>query len=252
MRPAIGRNASCIGGYCLIWFIDCSWILHCVWYSTLNRWCHQHMQWKRTIKYIYICMLYGYHESCLSSSLHSNNISEIPRPVLLNCSALKSLWVKSTAFVMVRNLAKIVCSHHTYSESTHTQLRKQENWFHNSNSLRVPFLHPSISTLVHVQCSTTCWIRPMLPINTVGLQKFVINLSHTSVGDLSILRHTIQAWMIYRISSIRRHGYYLYHCSFCAATIQGRRLFLWKAWRHQRRLDTVQMSEMVTVARYCQ
>ena len=27
-------------------------------------------------------------------------------------------------------------------------------------------------------------------------------------------------------SSIRHHGYYLFHCSFYAATIQGRRLFL--------------------------
>ena len=41
---------------------------------------------------------------------------------------------------------------------------------------------------------------------------------------------------IYRISWIRRCGYYLFHCLFCAATIRGRRLFLWKARRHQRRL----------------
>ena len=25
----------------------------------------------------------------------------------------------------------------------------------------------------------------------------------------------------YRISSIRHRGYYLFHCSFCAATIEG-------------------------------
>ena len=42
-------------------------------------------------------------------------------------------------------------------------------------------------------------------------------------------------------------GYYLR-----AAIIQGRRLFLWKAWRHQRWLDRVRMSEMVTVVRHCQ
>ena len=56
----------------------------------------------------------------------------------------------------------------------------------------------------------------------------------------------------YRISSIRRRGYNLFHCSFCEATIWGWRLFLWKAWRHQWRLDKVGTSEMVTVARHCQ
>ena len=38
-------------------------------------------------------------------------------------------------------------------------------------------------------------------------------------------------------------------CSFCAGTIRGRRLFIWNAWRHQRRPDRVQTSETVTVAR---
>ena len=56
-------------------------------------------------------------------------------------------------------------------------------------------------------------------------------------------------------SSIRHHGYYLSHCSFCAATIWGRplqcvwgqRLFFWKALRCQWRLDKVRTSETVTV-----
>ena len=34
---------------------------------------------------------------------------------------------------------------------------------------------------------------------------------------------------------------------FCAATIRGQRLFLWKAQRHQRQLDKVCTSETVTV-----
>ena len=47
-------------------------------------------------------------------------------------------------------------------------------------------------------------------------------------------------------------AYYLFHCWFCATTIRGRCLFLWKAWRHQLRLDKVGTSETVTVARRCQ
>ena len=69
------------------------------------------------------------------------------------------------------------------------------------------------------------------------------------------------------IYSIRRCSYYLFRCSFCAATIQGRRLFkggdysraatiwgwwlfLWKARRHQQWLDKVHTSETVTDARH--
>ena len=41
--------------------------------------------------------------------------------------------------------------------------------------------------------------------------------------------HMLNAWLTillyYRISSLRRHGYYLFRCSFCAATIWGRLLF---------------------------
>ena len=55
----------------------------------------------------------------------------------------------------------------------------------------------------------------------------------------------------YCISSISCHGY-LFCCSFCAVTIRGRCLFLWKAWRHQWQLDKVRTSMMVTVARHCQ
>ena len=36
------------------------------------------------------------------------------------------------------------------------------------------------------------------------------------------------AWYTYRISLIRHRGYYFFHCFFCVATIQGRRLFLSK------------------------
>ena len=54
--------------------------------------------------------------------------------------------------------------------------------------------------------------------------------------------------LTYCISSIRHCGYYLFRCLFCAATIRGQRLFLWKALRHQRQLDKV----TVTVARRCQ
>ena len=57
---------------------------------------------------------------------------------------------------------------------------------------------------------------------------------------------------VYHISSIRRHGYYFFRFSFCAATIRGRHLFLWKAWRHQLWLDKVGTSETMTVARHCQ
>ena len=41
-------------------------------------------------------------------------------------------------------------------------------------------------------------------------------------------------------------------CSFCAATIWGRRLFLWKVRRHQWWLDKARTSETVMVARRCQ
>ena len=51
--------------------------------------------------------------------------------------------------------------------------------------------------------------------------------------------------------SIIRHGYCLFHCMFCAATIRGWRLLLWKARRHQLWLDKVGMSETVMVARHC-
>ena len=62
------------------------------------------------------------------------------------------------------------------------------------------------------------------------------------------------AWNLaqYLISSTRRRGFYLLRCSFCEATIRGRRLLIWKAWRHRRRLDRVRTSETVTVARRCQ
>ena len=39
---------------------------------------------------------------------------------------------------------------------------------------------------------------------------------------------------------------------FCTVTIRGRRLFLWKARRRQRRLYKVRTSETVTIARHCQ
>ena len=38
-------------------------------------------------------------------------------------------------------------------------------------------------------------------------------------------------------------------CAFGAATIQGWRLFLWKARRHQRWLDKVHASATVTIVR---
>ena len=44
------------------------------------------------------------------------------------------------------------------------------------------------------------------------------------------------------------YAYCLFHCT---ATIQGWRLFLQKAWRHQLWLDKVGTSEMVMVARRC-
>ena len=96
-----------------------------------------------------------YRESCLSSSLQSNNISEIPRQLLLNCSALKSLWVKSTAFVMVKKLRQNhMFTSHILCINTHT-ITKKGNCLHNSKSLGLSFLHPSVSDLVHVQFSTT-------------------------------------------------------------------------------------------------
>ena len=76
-------------------------------------------------------------------------------------------------------------------------------------------------------------------------------LSHT--GNLVYLAPTQYSKVFFcvnnrcHISSIRRHGYYLFHCLFCAATIWGQRLFLWKAWRHQLWLDKVGTSETMTV-----
>ena len=44
---------------------------------------------------------------------------------------------------------------------------------------------------------------------------------------------------MYRIFLIRRYSYYLFCCSFCVDPIWGQYLFLWKARRHQWRLDKV-------------
>ena len=55
-----------------------------------------------------------------------------------------------------------------------------------------------------------------------------IHLSNTNVQNL----RNASTSTSYRISLIRCCGYYLFRCSFCAATIRGCRLFLclWKAW----------------------
>ena len=39
---------------------------------------------------------------------------------------------------------------------------------------------------------------------------------------------------------------------FCATTIQGGHLFLWKTRRHQRWLDKVRTSDTVTTVKHCQ
>ena len=63
---------------------------------------------------------------------------------------------------------------------------------------------------------------------------------------------TITGWLLFE------GGYYLRAATIessyylRAATIQGRRLFLWKAWRHQRRLDKLCMSQIAMVGKRCQ
>ena len=55
----------------------------------------------------------------------------------------------------------------------------------------------------------------------------------------------------YRISSIRRRGYYFFFAAhFCVATIRRQRLFLWKVRRHQQRLDKVRTRNTVTTVRF--
>ena len=67
-------------------------------------------------------------------------------------------------------------------------------------------------------------------------------------GDL----YCIRDYHTYHISLIRRCGYYFFCCTLGAATIRGRRLFLWKARRHQQQLDKVRTSNTVTIVRHCQ
>ena len=50
----------------------------------------------------------------------------------------------------------------------------------------------------------------------------------------------------YRIFLIRCCWYYSFAARFCAATIRGWHLFLWKTQRHQQRLDKVRTSDTVT------
>ena len=155
IRRAIGWNASCLVDD---WFLRSYTYVVCdtaLWTGDVINMCN-----KEGLSNIRISMSISidvtrYRESCLSSSLQSNNISEIPRQLLLNCSALKSLWVKSTAFVMVKKLRQNrMFTSHILCINTHT-ITKKGNCFHNSKSLGLSFLHPSVSDLVHVQFSTT-------------------------------------------------------------------------------------------------
>lgn len=110
-------------------------------YSTLNRWCDQHMQWKDCQICVHIDVTI-YHYSCLSSSLHSNNISEIRGPLLLNCSALKSLWVKSR--VSGGRTLKMNNLWSTYKSSHFIQTCMKSGW----NSLNWnDWYHPSLEKI---------------------------------------------------------------------------------------------------------
>ena len=91
--------------------------------------------------------------------------------------------------------------------------------------------------------------------STVPLANTYITYVHSSIFCKSMRMHSVNIVHVlvgfvclrldYRISSIRRHGYYFFCCLFLCgyylrvATMQGQCLFVWKTHPHQWRLNRI-------------
>ena len=68
------------------------------------------------------------------------------------------------------------------------------------------------------------------PIQAYSLTRCTFIFYLWPVYTIYIVLSVVKAWVrlfhMYRISSIRCHGCYLFYCSFCAATIRGQLLFV--------------------------
>ena len=95
-------------------------------------------------------------------------------------------------------------------------------------------MHLSQKLIIVIEIPGTCLWSP------------TVNMSQSRTGALYSFSLTY-----YKVLSVLTWEVWEQGCSFCAATIRGRRLFHWKALRRQRWQDKVRTSETV-VDRRCQ
>ena len=91
--------------------------------------------------------------------------------------------------------------------------------------MEVGFEQPSYNVVEGVGQFNVC-VVVTVPPNAVPLERtFFLSVSTTPGTAGMYVSQPVIFFTIYSISLIRRRGYYLFHCLFCAANIRGWLLF---------------------------
>ena len=101
---------------------------------------------------------------------------------------------------------------------------------------QVPIMNKSLFNDSFTFCGTTIHTIQKSVASTISqvteqhVMVWTRQLDTTTPQSLTVYTMCYKNNWNHHISLIRcrARGYYLFHCSFCAATIRGRRLFLWK------------------------
>ena len=107
-----------------------------------------------------------------------------------------------------------------------------------------------------LSCTAHGWVVRYIVSFSASHQVLPLYKEHIHNNSVIAFNYVLSILLLYFFDQTPQLLFF--HCSFLcgyysrAATIQGWRLLLWKARRHQQQLDKVRTSETVTIARCCQ